>query len=203
MDTNGTMEHIFAMSAIIQNACAHIAPLAVTFLDLKNTFGSVFHSLIRDMLAHIKFPPEIYSYIKNWFASSFPISKGVFKGDTLSPLIFLMAFNPVLAAAHSLSTQGFHLRVPMLHPPELPPQNYYIYALWDKEDLAKQVHGWYLAKVTSILPNGSASLHYRKTRSSKMTNLNDIHWFSARGNGKQFLHPEKVAPTQLSAPHKV
>ena len=46
MDTNGTMEHIFTMSVIIQNAHAHNAPLAVTFLDLKNAFGSVSHSLI-------------------------------------------------------------------------------------------------------------------------------------------------------------
>ena len=92
-DTNGTMEHIFAMSAIIQNARAYGAPLAVTFLDLKNAFGSVSHTLIRDMLTHIKLPQEIRSYInstysqlkayvvtKDWSTPSFLISKGVFKG---------------------------------------------------------------------------------------------------------------------------
>ena len=73
---------------------------------------------------------------------------------------------------------------------------------FDKEDSA-EASGWYLAKVTSILPDGSASLYYRKTRASKTINLNDIHWFSAQGNGKWFLHPEKVVPSQLSVPHKV
>ena len=214
-DTNGTIEYIFAMSAIIQNARAHNSPLAVTFLDLKNAFGSVSHSLIRDMLAHIRLPPEICSYInstysqltayvetKDWSTPCFPISKGVFQGDTLSPLIFLIAFNPVLAAAHSLSTLGFRVTVPAMRPPELPPENSYIYALWDEEDSA-EASGWYLAKVTSILPDGSASLYYRKTRASETINLNDIQWFSSRGNGKWFLHPEKGVPNQLSAPHKV
>ena len=169
------------------------------------------------MLAHIKLPPQICSYInstysqltayvvtKDWSTSGFPISKGVFQGDTLSSFIFLIAFNPVLAAAHSLSTLGFHVRVPMLHPPpELPPENSTFMHYGTKKIQLKQVDGTYLAKVTSILPHGSASLHYRKTRSSETTNLNDTHWFLARGNGKWFLHPEKVVPNQLSAPHKV
>ena len=40
---NGTMEHIFALSAIVQNAIDHGLPIAVTLLDLKNAFGSIFH----------------------------------------------------------------------------------------------------------------------------------------------------------------
>ena len=47
------------------------------------------------------------------------------------------------------------------------------------------------------------SIYYCETRASETINLNDIHWFSARGNGKWFLHPEEVVPTQLSVPHKV
>jgi hypothetical protein len=91
-DTNGTMEHIFAMSAIIQNAYAHGSPLSVTFLDLKNAFGSISHLLIRDMLAHIRLPPEICSFInstysqltgyvvtKQWATPNFTIAKGVFQ----------------------------------------------------------------------------------------------------------------------------
>ena len=40
---NGTMEHIFSVSAIVQNALQHGLPLAMTFLDLANAFGSVSH----------------------------------------------------------------------------------------------------------------------------------------------------------------
>ena len=103
-------------------------------LDLKNAFGSVSHSLIRDMLAHIKLPPHICSYINSTYSQltahvfgdqglvhlKLPISKGVFQGHTLSPLIFLIAFNPVLTAAHWLSTLGFRKKVPVLHPPRAP-----------------------------------------------------------------------------------
>ena len=90
------MEHIFAVSAIIQNAIQHGLPLSLTFLDLENAFGSVSHDLINDILAHIKLPAEIRAYVsdsysklcayvatKNWSASKFQICKGVFQGDTL------------------------------------------------------------------------------------------------------------------------
>ena len=40
---NGTMEHIFSVSAIVQNALQHSLPLAMTFLDLENVFGSISH----------------------------------------------------------------------------------------------------------------------------------------------------------------
>ncbi len=36
---NGTMEHIFALSSLLENAFKHGLPLTVTFLDLKNAFG--------------------------------------------------------------------------------------------------------------------------------------------------------------------
>ena len=132
---NGTMEHIFAVSAIVQNAIQHGLPLSLTFLDLKNAFGSVSHNLIYDMLSHIKLPSEICAYIsssysnlsayvstKNWSSPSFPILKGVFQGDTLSPLIFLIAFNPIIEAVQSLSTCGFQWKVPcatFLEPPKV------------------------------------------------------------------------------------
>lgn len=103
----------------------HGLPLALTFLDLKNAFGSVSHKLINDMLSHIKLPEEIRTYIsssylklsayvttKSWSTARFCIDKGVCQGDTLFPLIFLIAFNSVLEAAQSLPTLGFHLSIP-------------------------------------------------------------------------------------------
>ena len=65
---NGTMEHIFAISAIIQNAVQNGLPLSVTFLDLKNAFGSVPHQLTYDMLAHIQLPDEVRSYISSAYS---------------------------------------------------------------------------------------------------------------------------------------
>ncbi len=130
---SGTMEHIFATSSIVQNAMHHGLPLSVTFLDLKNAFGSVSHQLIADMLDHVGVPVELRSYIssaysqltayvacKKWSTSPFPIHRGVFQGDTLSPLIFLIAFNPVIQLAQSLSTLGFRLILPDSNQRELP-----------------------------------------------------------------------------------
>ena len=65
---NGTMQHIFATSAIIQSAIQNGLPHSVTFLDLKNAFGSVLHQLIDDMLAHIQLPHEVRSYISSTYS---------------------------------------------------------------------------------------------------------------------------------------
>ena len=47
---NGTVEHVFAIASILDNAIQQGLPLALTFLDLKNAFCSIAHPLIRDML---------------------------------------------------------------------------------------------------------------------------------------------------------
>ena len=95
---NGTMEHIFAISAIVQNAMENGLPLSITFLDLANAFGSISHQLIFDILHHCKLPIQFINYItslysklsayiktKHWSTQSFKVERGVFQGDTLSP----------------------------------------------------------------------------------------------------------------------
>ena len=93
---NGTTEHIFTTTAIIDNPIQHGSPLAVTFLDLQNAFGSVAHGLITDILTHIKLPDSLITYIsngyskvtasvktKNWRTPVFEIKGGMLQGDTL------------------------------------------------------------------------------------------------------------------------
>ena len=105
---NGTMEHIFTLTSIVEHAKSNGLPLNISFLDLKNAFGSVAHNLIADILQHVKIPSAVRCYIKNaysqlnafvstkaWSTQSFPISRGVFQGDTMSPIIFLLSFNPL------------------------------------------------------------------------------------------------------------
>ena len=77
----------------------------MSFLDLQNAFGLVAHGLIHDILHHVQLPHKFISYItfgythlsgkvktKSLCTPSFKIERGVFQGDTLSPLIFLLAF---------------------------------------------------------------------------------------------------------------
>ena len=62
---NGTKEHIFAVTAMIQNAIHHGLPIAITFLDLANAFGSISHQLIQDIIIHCRLPSKIIAYISS------------------------------------------------------------------------------------------------------------------------------------------
>lgn len=102
----GTAEPIFTTTAINNSAIQHGIPsLAVTFL----AFGSVARALITDIPVHIKMPSGLISHIsdgytklsatvktKEWEIPPFEIKRGMFQGDTLSPVIFLTVFNPLV-----------------------------------------------------------------------------------------------------------
>ena len=40
---NGTMEHIFSVTSVLEHAKSNGLPLNISFLDLRNAFGSVSH----------------------------------------------------------------------------------------------------------------------------------------------------------------
>ena len=100
----------------------------MTFIDLRNAFGSVTHKLISDMLHHIHVPAQIqecvsHTYSKltaeihtdNWKSPPFQISRGVFQSDTLSPLLLLLSFNPIIAYIDHLPTCGFQMSMTTRH----------------------------------------------------------------------------------------
>ena len=137
---NGTAEHSFTTTAIINNAIQHGCPLTITFLDLQNAFGSVAHPLITDILTHIKLPDNVMSYTsdgyskltafvktKDWTTPTFEIKCGMFQGDTLSPTIFLAVFNPLIQLSYHLTTSGFFLTMPVPNSVGLPSINSAIY----------------------------------------------------------------------------
>ena len=180
----------------MQNSLQHVLPLFMT-LDLENAFGFVSHELILDMLSHCKLPPEVISYIanlyskltayvktKNWSTDKFKISRGVFQGDTLSPLIFFITFNPIIQLAQSLSTCGFCLKMKNSFP-EMPKINSYIYTLWDEPN-SEEPMGWYLAKVIIIENAGSTCLKYCKGSSIEVIKLTELKWQPAHGIDKWF-----------------
>ena len=113
-----------------------------------------------------------YIATKQWKTSCFMIGRGVFQGDTLSPLIFLLAFNAIIQAIFKLES-GFKLKLPTSTCSEKPLPNVgtHIYAYWEEEESNEQ-SGWYLAKILSAQPNGSVTLKYRKGNTTENTNLN-------------------------------
>ena len=120
----------------------------MTFLDLKNAFGSVSHRLIFDMLHAIKLPLPFIQYIqsfysglsviitsKNWQTEPIPFRRGIFQGDTLSPVIFLLAFNSLLKLAESLNhPYGYCFKLPVEGSETLLPLDSYIYVKWTESD---------------------------------------------------------------------
>ena len=222
---NGTMEHIFSLSTIVDNARTNKLPLSLTFVDLRNAFGSVAHAYIKDIMSYVKLPTEVQFYVsalyanlsayistKQWKTQSFSIGRGVFQGDTLSPLIFLLAFNPIIQAIHNTST-GYSLKLPMLSGDRkpLPKVGTYIYALWEEQESSEQ-GGWYLAKILSVTCDGSALMKYRRDYATEEVNLNEIRWTPASGRGKWFLplscnpqdhNSNHSVQQRFSSPHKV
>ena len=76
------------------------------------------------MMMQCRIHPEITTYIsslyskltayvktRKWSTGAFKIGKGIFQGDTISLLIFLLVFNPIIQLAESLSTCGFKLSI--------------------------------------------------------------------------------------------
>ena len=186
---------------MIDNARVNSLPLSLTFIDLRNAFGSVSHDYIQDILEYVQLPKEVQEYIsafygklsayiatKDWKTPRFSIERGVFQGDTLSPLIFLLAFNPIIEAINSVEP-GFQLMLPSqsCNEASLPGINTYIYARWDEEG-SDEPPGWYLAKILSIDSMGLAVLKYRKGNLTEEVNLSSIKWIVAiNGRGKWFL----------------
>ena len=94
----------------------------ITFFDLEDAFGSVPHGLILHTLKRFHFPPEIQYYINTLYSNqkakvftqtyssaAFSFKRGVFQGDPLSPIIFLMVFNPIIELLQREMKHGFDL----------------------------------------------------------------------------------------------
>ncbi len=119
---NGTIEHNQLLLEMMQHAKANRKTLHLTFFDLEDAFGSVQHQLIMHGFQRFDIPVPIQNYIKelydnisgkvvtkDWTSSEFKFKKGVYQGDPLSPIIFLMSFNPILEKLSSYKERGYCL----------------------------------------------------------------------------------------------
>ena len=126
---------------------------------------------------------DLYVCTKDWTSSTFSISRGVFQGDTLSPLLFLIVFNPIIQSIAAHPACGFSLTLEYEGqggPPPLPKLGSYIYTLWDEES-SDEDQGWYLAKILSITEEGKALLGYRSGGKMEEIHLPSIKWAPAKG----------------------
>jgi len=168
----GTMEYIFTVSTLIDHARSNGLPVSMTFIDLRNAFGSISHQLVSDILAHLKIPECVRLYVKDaythlqayvstkeWSTPYFPITRGVFQGDTMSPMIFLMSFNPVIKLAQSLNCPGFTFKILVPNSEDLPEIGSTIYTMWN-EPSSEEPPGWYRCVISGYRADGTALLSY-------------------------------------------
>ena len=165
----------------------------ITFLDLKNAFGSVPHQLIFDMLRTVKVPSKIQRYVesfysqlfvtvtsKNWETPPIPFCRGVFQGDTMSPIVFLLAFNPLLKLAADLNQgHGYSIELPLQNSDDFPPLDSSIYVKWEEQ--GDEPPGWYRVRVSEYFQDGSCKVVYDDTPGAtifEIIHLQTVEWLS-------------------------
>ena len=125
---------------------------------------------------------------KQWITHTFPIQRGVFQGDTLSPLIFLLCFNPILKLAQSLQGKGFSLHLPVPSSEDLPPVGSHFYVEWNEVD-SPDPSGFYLCTAIRYHSDGTTTIQYVGDGATERVDLHSIFWSFTRKNSKPFLPP--------------
>ena len=141
----------------------HSLPLSLSFIDLRNAFGSILHVYISDILLSLwNFPLSsqttrticihcslLTSLLKTGKCKPWLSLKEFFKGIHYPPSVFdcLQSYIPSVTVHPS---KGFVFRLLTKdNQPAFPCPNSYVYMLWEEKG-SMEVPGWYLAKVQSV-----------------------------------------------------
>lgn len=128
---SGSAEHTSGLTAIPHQGRDMKLLVSLMFLDLKNTFRSISHDLIMDMLNYVKVPQQViittnaqdcYSQLEGYGTNRkpgnpllSPIQQGVFQGDSVPH--DLQTSDPSLMTQNSFSqviqpSTSFGMRLP-------------------------------------------------------------------------------------------
>ena len=109
----------------------------------------------------------------------------------MSPLLFLLCFQPVITFANSLPYGGFRLQLPLPNSTGFQPIDSHIYVEWC-EDGSSELPGWYHCRIVEYDADSLAVLIYCDGATESI-NLHSMKWEFARKNGKPYL-PFSTAP---------
>ena len=118
--TPGCIEHTQALMEELQDAKRSRRQIYVVWVDLMNAYGRVPHNLILFALRHYHFPEQLVEYLhkyydellvrvktKKWKTDWFYYLIGLFQGDPLSVILFLIVFNLLLDYLSSHKNLGY------------------------------------------------------------------------------------------------
>ena len=128
----------------------------------------------------------------------FKIERGIFQGNTLSPLIFLVTINPLIKLCNKLPSCGFCLKVPVPNSCGLSPISSAIYVEWN-ECSSDEPPGWYYAVVREYLPDGLVKIEY-SDHATEVLNLHSVRWELPLKKVHKEASKSKLC---LSSPHLV
>ena len=123
--TEGCYEHTFILQSLVLDAKRLGKDLFISWLDLKNAFGSVPHDVIKTTLSHLGIPEGIVKLIENVYTNattvvntpsgstpSIPILAGVKQGCPLSPILFNLCveiiLRSIMAKGQSIGPIKYH-----------------------------------------------------------------------------------------------
>ncbi|KAK3925266.1 Retrovirus-related Pol polyprotein from type-2 retrotransposable element R2DM [Frankliniella fusca] len=122
MPSEGCLEHNFILQQCIDEVKVSSRHLAVAWLDLRNAFGSVPHSVIFFILKQHGVHPGLISIIKDLYMNctttfstlsgetrAVPMLSGVKQGDPLSPIVFNLAIELLIRAVNACNQEHFEL----------------------------------------------------------------------------------------------
>ena len=106
---SGCTEHNAVMEELIKHVRSNKLTAHIAFFDLADAFGSIPHDLILHTLSRNHFPQQVQEYIRSLYSVTrskvvtksfqsdpFYFRKGVTQGDPLSPIIFILTFQPII-----------------------------------------------------------------------------------------------------------
>ena len=123
-DIAGCTEHSTLLKSALKDAHSNQRQIVVSWIDLKNAFGSVSHNLIQFALRWYHLPEQfcnimfmyydsLFATIEqaDWCSEIFTYEIGVFQGCVISPLLFDTTFNLLLdlLLPHT-ATRGYKLK---------------------------------------------------------------------------------------------
>ena len=122
MPVEGVFEHLFMLDEIIADAKTSHRALSVTWLDIRNAFGSVRPDCISQVLEHFHAPTYLLEVVSDLYSSgSFTLrggdgvtvdvttQKGVRQGCPLSGILFNMVLEVLLRGLRDSSSDGYNL----------------------------------------------------------------------------------------------